>query len=153
MRRLKLYLLVLTILSLGACITSVYADPPVSAWIATFDTSDNPKVVYQIDETVRINAYCSSYPYNIWIQTRDSPSTAWYNVKIFSSANALYQGDHTDITFGPEGREYRLGIIEGVCTVYAVATMHVIPELPLGTLTAIATSLGALLITYRRRRN
>jgi len=120
------------------------------ASISTYDTNNNPKLVFETGETVRIKAYSTKSPFSIRVEKRE-PGGTWFYVKDIGPCNSPYVGDREDISEGPDGSEYKLIIDEGTET-YAIATLHVVPELPMGTISVLLSSLAALVgLTFKKR--
>ena len=151
MRRYPLLLLV--VLAFAISIPYVQGSE-IDPWIYTTDTADNPTDEFLPGDTVRVVAYCSITPYDVDIYTSTDGGTTWSHVKSINDINSnLYTGDHTDISYGPPGRQYKLRVLYA-STEYAVGSFFVIPELPFGSILGVIVPIVALLgmATVRRSK-
>ena len=148
----RYHLLLLVVLAFAISIPYVQG-LEIDPWIYTTDTSDNPTDEFLPGDTVRVVAYCSKTPYDIEVYT-STDGMDWSPVKSITNINTnSYTGDHTDISDGPPGRQYKLKLLYA-STEYAVGRIFVIPELPFGSILGVIVPIIALLgmATVKRSR-
>ena len=149
----RYHLLLLLVLAFAISIPYVQGSE-IDPWIYTTDTSDNPTDEFLPEDTVRVVAYCSKTPYDIEVYTSTDDGKTWSYVKSIPNINTKsYTDDHTDISDGPPGRQYKLRLLYA-STEYAVGRIFVIPELPFGSILGVIVPMIALLgmATVKRSR-
>jgi hypothetical protein len=119
-------------------------NPVITSWVITYDIFDNPTDVFDLGDTVRIKAYSEMTPYNIYVMD-PSNVTIWSDVSLTPN----YSKDVATITTTLGWWHIKIGC-ESVP--FAVAWYHVIPELPLGVLGALAACFAGLSIKKIRHR-
>ena len=146
-------LLFLVVLALAILIPYVQGQE-LDPWIYTTDMGDNPTDEFLPGDTVRVVAYCSATPYDIEVWDSTDGGLNWNHVKDITGINTKnYKADHTDISVGPPGRQYKLRLLYA-STEYAVGRIFVVPELPFGSILGVIVPLVALLgmATVKRPR-
>lgn len=124
---------------------NAYAEEQDNPWVATYDTSDNPKTQFNLGVTVRIKAYSHITPYHIHIFFPNG--TLFMTIGPINPAS--YSGDFDNIT--TDLGWWTLQVFDKEAH-YGSGMYFVIPTTPLGVATALAACFTGLGVVRRLRR-
>lgn len=154
MKTRRYCLLFLLGLTLAISVTLVLGEE-IDPWVYTTDTSDNPTDEFLPGDTVRVVAYCSITPYDIEVYTSDDGGIIWTPQpgKDITNINTnVYTHDHTDLSEGSPGRQYKLRLLYA-STEYAIGRFFIVPELPFGSILGVIVPIVALLGMAKIKRH
>ena len=130
-------------LALVFSIRGAYAATATYATLWTTDVSGNPKIKFEVGETVYIH-WKADGTVNIRVYYQDGSNVFWVDD----------QPNEGSVTFTPSETGYYIVICTGAgpLPIIAGGTFFVIPELAFGTVTATIAGLGSLGLAKLKRR-